>query len=450
MRVFISYTAEDLRAFADVVQDVLRRMEWVAIDHRDWAPDGRPSVATCRGKIDSCDIVVVLVAHRYGWVPPKEQDGDDFTSITWMEYKWARERDKPVVPFVVADNANWPESLREIGQNPEIGPRLDAFKAELRKGTAAFFTADHDSVLEKLQSGLLAAAREVGGSASSRAAELISASARNGKSVPPAKLPYRCDRIPQASLLRSAVMKHVKSKAGRPLICLVHGKSDEAHRPFVERVEEETSWGAAGSQCSFVYLSQTQPSATESFAPQIRANLAGKLLLYDCEDDEGIVDGLKRRKMPQWVFCVLELRASECGTRAAEVLATIHKYWQEFPELSPRLLIVCIVCFRFDDIETGLLGRALRWLRGNPDTNLAKEAIAALEKSGRDDARAPMYVLPPLRSVTLGDIDRWIAEARDWLASHITEAHAKAVLGGRESAPMDRVITSLQGWIRKS
>src|SRR5581483_6489586 len=146
MRVFISYTAEDLKGHADVVQDVLRRLEWIAIDHRDWAPDGRPSVGTCERKIKSCDIVVLMIAHRYGWVPPRDQGGDDETSITWMEYKWARELGKPVVPYIVDEKARWPADLYEIRTNPGIGPRLEDFKVELRKGSVGFFTEDSGSL----------------------------------------------------------------------------------------------------------------------------------------------------------------------------------------------------------------------------------------------------------------------------------------------------------------
>ncbi len=40
MRVFLSYTAEDLREHADVVLRAIRRKGLVAVDHRDWASNG--------------------------------------------------------------------------------------------------------------------------------------------------------------------------------------------------------------------------------------------------------------------------------------------------------------------------------------------------------------------------------------------------------------------------
>ena len=85
LRVFIAYTGEDLSEFADEVVNVVRRLQWTPIDHRDWAPSGRPSVQECRERVQSSDILVLLIAHRYGWVPTPEEGGDGETSITRLE-----------------------------------------------------------------------------------------------------------------------------------------------------------------------------------------------------------------------------------------------------------------------------------------------------------------------------------------------------------------------------
>jgi len=75
-RVFVSYTGRDLTQHADAVASVIRRLEWIAIDHRYWSPNGRPSVSECKRNIESCDMLVVLIAHRYGWVPTTQEGGD--------------------------------------------------------------------------------------------------------------------------------------------------------------------------------------------------------------------------------------------------------------------------------------------------------------------------------------------------------------------------------------
>lgn len=154
-RVFISYTAEDLKAHADVVADVVRKLQWIAIDHRDWAPSGNPSVEECMKQVGKCSVLVVLVAHRYGWVPQVEEGGDGEHSITWLEVRHARSNNIPVLPFVLDDSADWKVSLMEGLKDQTALKRLEEFKAELRKSIAGFFKADPNSLDGEVTRALL-------------------------------------------------------------------------------------------------------------------------------------------------------------------------------------------------------------------------------------------------------------------------------------------------------
>jgi hypothetical protein len=138
-RVFISYTGADLRAHADVVADVVRKIQWIAVDHEDWPSSGEPSVSECMEHVESCSILVVLIAHRYGWVPPVEEGGDGERSITWLEVAHARDKGIPVLPFLVSDTAPWPPEQMEALGDPTTHARLTRFKAEMKKSIAGFF-----------------------------------------------------------------------------------------------------------------------------------------------------------------------------------------------------------------------------------------------------------------------------------------------------------------------
>src|SRR5262249_14958486 len=161
MRVFISYTGEDLADHASVVADAIRRLEWVALDHRDWGASGQPSVSGCKRRVRGCDILVVLVAHRYGWVPSKDDDGDDTTSITWLEVKTAPASALQVLPYLIDPDASWPVKLIEGLQDRAILSRLEAFKADLRKGIAGFFGPDPASLERTLALDLMRAGEKV-------------------------------------------------------------------------------------------------------------------------------------------------------------------------------------------------------------------------------------------------------------------------------------------------
>jgi hypothetical protein len=161
MRVFISYTAEDLADHAGVVADVVRRLEWVALDHRDWGASGQPSASECKRRVLSCDMLVVLVAHRYGWVPSKDEGGDNITSITRLEVSWARASAIPVLPYLINPEASWPVRFIEGLQDRTTLERLEAFKAYLRQYISGFFGPDPASLEKTLALDLIRAEQRI-------------------------------------------------------------------------------------------------------------------------------------------------------------------------------------------------------------------------------------------------------------------------------------------------
>ena len=66
--------------------------------------DERP-VDKCLADVAACDVYVLLVAHRYGYVP---QDGNPLRqSITELEYEQALHHDKSCLVFCVQDRHPW-------------------------------------------------------------------------------------------------------------------------------------------------------------------------------------------------------------------------------------------------------------------------------------------------------------------------------------------------------
>jgi Domain of unknown function (DUF4062)/Patatin-like phospholipase len=127
---------------ADVVVSVLRKLEVIAVDHRDSGATGQPSVQWCMDKVDGCDIVVVLLAHRYGWVPSITEGGDGKTCITWLEARRTRAKGKVVLPYLLGEDASWNISFIEGLFNPSLLPLLSEFRRELSSTIAGFFTAE--------------------------------------------------------------------------------------------------------------------------------------------------------------------------------------------------------------------------------------------------------------------------------------------------------------------
>jgi formylglycine-generating enzyme required for sulfatase activity len=160
--VFISSTVEDLTRYREAARDAaiaadsrLRMMEYFA------ASGEHPPLAACLKKVSEVDVLVVIVAHRYGWVPPDQPVGGH-KSITWLECEAAVADGKEVLAFLVDEKHPWPDDQREEhaivaavragGATPDL---LDAvqrrvaglkeFKAWLRgRAICATFTTPED------------------------------------------------------------------------------------------------------------------------------------------------------------------------------------------------------------------------------------------------------------------------------------------------------------------
>lgn len=105
--MFLSSTAVDLTEHRARVSDAILRLSNLPIRMETF--DARPNmpVAECEQRVRDSDAVVVLVAHRYGFIPSAEQGGRDGKSITWLEVETALNADKAVLAFVVDELYAW-------------------------------------------------------------------------------------------------------------------------------------------------------------------------------------------------------------------------------------------------------------------------------------------------------------------------------------------------------
>ena len=86
MRVFISSTSEDLKEYREAARDAAIAAGILPIQMEYFAASGqRPPLEACLHKVSAADVVVLILAYRYGWVPP-DQEGDVHKRITWLEW----------------------------------------------------------------------------------------------------------------------------------------------------------------------------------------------------------------------------------------------------------------------------------------------------------------------------------------------------------------------------
>jgi hypothetical protein len=112
-KVFISSTETDLAEYRRAIRDAALKTGFHPVMFEHWPASGqRVPLEACRQAVLDCDLLVVIVAYRYGWVPPGQPDGAH-KSITWLECEWAAAAGKEVIAFLVDEQAPWPAELRE-------------------------------------------------------------------------------------------------------------------------------------------------------------------------------------------------------------------------------------------------------------------------------------------------------------------------------------------------
>lgn len=108
LKVFLSSTALDLGAYRQVADDTILRMSQEAVVMDRFGPLPGEPVAECERKARECDVVVCIVAHRYGFVPDKGRG-----SITRREVEAAKEAGRDVLVWIVADGHPWTEKKEQ-------------------------------------------------------------------------------------------------------------------------------------------------------------------------------------------------------------------------------------------------------------------------------------------------------------------------------------------------
>ncbi len=106
-RIFLSSTAIDMEEHRKKVSDAILRMGDLPVQMESFGASPNEPVDVCQNKVRESDLLIVMVAHRYGWVPGSDEGGDGHKSITWIEVETALEAGIPVFAFLVDMSFGW-------------------------------------------------------------------------------------------------------------------------------------------------------------------------------------------------------------------------------------------------------------------------------------------------------------------------------------------------------
>jgi len=146
-RVYVSSTIADLEAERQVVID------WLVAAQHQVSHSYRPSSDTvrdgCLEDIDTSDLYVLILGHRYGFQPPK--DNPDGLSITHLEFRRAGQSGKPRVALL---RTSIPDvGLSDVADPPSLA-LVQEFRAEVASMVRAGEFGDLRGLVQALSTGV--------------------------------------------------------------------------------------------------------------------------------------------------------------------------------------------------------------------------------------------------------------------------------------------------------
>lgn len=136
MKVYISSTFNDLAEHRSTAANVLRKLGHDVRGMETYVAESTRPAELCQRDAASADLVVLLIAWRYGYVPTGLE-----RSVTELEYEAAVDAGRLVLAFIVPSEAPWPASRMDAITRENERERVEAFRARVsRDHIVATFT----------------------------------------------------------------------------------------------------------------------------------------------------------------------------------------------------------------------------------------------------------------------------------------------------------------------
>ena len=135
MRIFVASTYEDLLSYRSAATRSILTSGNISEDMLFWPAEESPPLDASIRRVRSCDLLILLIAHRYG-NPPEGRNA----SITELEFTEAVALGIPILAFRIDPMYPWPPDYVEV--DPAIRGRLEAFiQAVSKQVTCKKFTS---------------------------------------------------------------------------------------------------------------------------------------------------------------------------------------------------------------------------------------------------------------------------------------------------------------------
>lgn len=217
-------------------------------------------------------------------------------------------------------------------------------------------------------------------------------------------LAYLCDRSDQEDKLAMNLTGHLKTKATRPVVCLVHGDVREAHKEFMDRLQQWLKgFLKTGSGVKRHVLDTPSDGSPQAFWGKI-----GKVMKGYPVTKEEVWPHIAHHAEP--LMFVLNLRMREAAARCESVISSLLKFCDnDWDDLPAGRFVIFFVCVKYEQIGW------MEFKKKSLQSNLQK-MLSRLEKDQKfeNDSIRPFeytkltgFVLPKLESIRETHVDEW-------------------------------------------
>jgi hypothetical protein len=147
-KVYVSSTMADLKRERQAVLEWLRAARHQAID--SYLPDSDTVRESCLDDVGTCDLCVLILGHRYGFVPA--DDNPEGLSITQLEFRRAGECG---IPRIALLRTSIPDERLSDLQDPAKAALVWAFRAEVAREVRPAEFSDLQGLVQGLSTGIL-------------------------------------------------------------------------------------------------------------------------------------------------------------------------------------------------------------------------------------------------------------------------------------------------------
>lgn len=144
--MFISSTSEDLKEFRAAARLAILDLDWHPEMMEHFPAEPGYTIDACRQKLEKCNLVLLIVAWRQGWVPAVEQGGNGKDSITALEIAHADAKGIPVIALLANDE--WPKKFCETEESKDCW--VQNFRGTLNR-LGKFFEFEKGAELPKFR-----------------------------------------------------------------------------------------------------------------------------------------------------------------------------------------------------------------------------------------------------------------------------------------------------------